>query len=232
MSAWMATTKATALLTATQLNPDLQTENTAFVTDLIQRAARWLTSQLKMNRYPHLSKGCSQSGDSASIDLESESTNSFLISVDSDTSFHDVSITLAGLTSGALIATELQAKIRAIGTGAYKFVTVTFDSDNTRYDIDSPSYGDNSRVLISYQDDSEHIVIALKLGATWGGTEYPGTGAMDEADDMVVQVVHHWYHMVGIEGMSEFTVDGSGEYTSLDMPPEVKRFITRRRRMF
>lgn len=232
MSSWLSTTKAAALLSTVQLNPEIGTDDSEFVTDVVSRAARWLAKQLGFDRYPESAQGYSLSGTGASTDISSESTNTLLVSVDNDSSFQEITLTLGSLTSGSAIATELQTQIQAVDQGAYKFVTVTYDSDDDTYEITSPTYGEDSAINVSYDDDYEHVVNALKLGPVWGGWEYPGADPMPEFDDMVVAIVQHWYNEVGVEGMRSFSIPGDGSYTKNDIPPQVQKYIHSQRRMF
>ncbi len=230
-SAWMSTAKATALLASVQLNPEIGTDDATFITPLIDRAARWLTEEIGCVRYPEISKGYSLSATSASEDISSETTNRLLVAVDG-AAFHEITLTLATLTSGSAIATALQTAIRAIGTGGFKFATVTFTSADGTYEIASGIYGATSRVQVAAKIDSEEIAIALKLSPEQGGTEYVGSGAMNGIDNMVLVLVAHWYNMVGIEGMKSFSTPGEGSYSVADMPPEVQRFIHSHRKLF
>lgn len=230
MSAWISTTKAAALLTSVQLNPEILTEDAAYVTELVDREARWLTAEIGHTRYPELSKGYSLSGVSASEDISAETTNRIEVSIDT-APFFEIALTLAGLTSGAAIATELQTKIRAIGTGGFKFVTVTFNAGDASYEITSGTFGWSSRVCVRAKVDSEEIAVALKLSPEWGGTEYVGANALDRIDAMVVAQVAHWYNTTGVEGMRSFSTPGEGSFTADDMPPQVARFIHTHRRL-
>lgn len=226
--AWMSSTKASELLTAVQLNPEIGSDDASFVTDTIQRAARWITAEIGLDRYPHLSQGYAISGASASEDISGENTNALLVSVDGD-EFNEIVLTLGSLTTGSAIASALQTAIRAIGVEAYKFVTVTFGSG--QYTITSPTYGESSAVNISYDDEYEDLCVALKLGPAFGGSEYTGSDRMDSIDDMVIALVTFWYNMVGVEGMKSFSIPGVGSYSANDIPPQVARFITSHRRL-
>ena len=115
MASGISDSKASEILTAVQLNPEIGTDDSAFVTSVIRRAARFLVSQIHVDRYPELSQGFSESGASSSTDISGLSENEILVSID-DGLLQTIELTLAGLNTGALIATELQAQKRAVGT--------------------------------------------------------------------------------------------------------------------
>lgn len=225
---FMSTAKASELLTAVQLNPEILTDDASFVTDIIQRAARWLVREVGIDRFPDLSQGDSVSAASPSEDISSEADNELLVSVDGEP-FSTIELTLGSLTSGSAIATELQTQIRAVSTeGPWRFVTVAF---GTVYTITSPTFGEHSAVNISFSSGHEDIAVALKLSPEYGGTEFSGSTALQEYDDMVIRLVNHWYNQVGVEGMKEHGRRGDGEYTDHDIDPHVMRFISNNRRV-
>ena len=228
MAQWMSDSKANAILAEVQLNPEILSDDSAFVVSIIQRAARFLTSQIHIDRYPELAAGYSQSGASASTDISSEANNEFLISID-DSQFYTIELTLGSLTSGAAIAAEMQTQIRAVGVTSYKNATVTFA--NGVYTITSPTFGEFSHVTVSYRTEFEDIALALKLSPDFGGTEWAGGAGSPEYDDIVVAIVQSWYNKVGVEGMKSWSTPGSGSATAHDMDPMVKAFIADKRRL-
>jgi hypothetical protein len=228
MARWMSDSKANEILAEVQLNPEINGDDSAFVVSIIQRAARFLTSQIHLSRYPELAAGYSASGASPSEDISSESNNEFLVSID-DGQFYTIELTLGSLTSGAAIATEMQTKIRAVGVTSYKSATVTFAGG--LYTITSPTFGEFSHVAVSYNTEREDIAVALKLSPEFGGTEWVGGDALPEYDDVVVALVQHWYNKVGVEGMQSFSVPGSGSFTAHDIDPMVHAFIVDNRRL-
>lgn len=230
MALWISTAKASEILADVQLNPEIGASDSAFVTSVIQRAARFLVSQIHIDRYPEHSKGYSQSADGGSIDISSLSTNELLVSLDGD-DYQTIELTLGGLTSGAAIATEIQAQIRAVDTGSYKYATCAFDATNTRYTIESPTYGEGSMVLVSFSTDYEDVAQALGFSPAFGGTEYTGGEGDPEYDDIVIALVTHWYNRVGVEGMKSFSIPGAGSYTEHDIDPSVLAFIKDNRRL-
>lgn len=128
--------------------------------------------------------GTSVSGESPSTDISASSNSKFMISVDGDEA-EEVTVAVAGKTTGAAIATELQTKIQALG-GNKTGVTVAY-SDGV-YVVTSPTLGTNSSVVItpaSANDISEE----LKLGADNGGTETAGTGDVADATAITAQEI-------------------------------------------
>ncbi len=77
-----------------------------------------------------------------------------------------------GCNTGAKIAAEMQAKIRALG-GAFAAVSVAYDTNH--YDVTSGTLGTASRVVITAAADDD-CTEELKLGVPGGGTETAGTG--------------------------------------------------------
>jgi len=228
MAQWMSDSKANEILAEVQLNPEILADDSAFVVSIIQRAARFLISQVHLSRYPELAAGYSVSGANPSTDISSEANNELLVSID-DGQFYTIELTLGALTSGAAIAAEMQTQIRAVGVTSYKNATVTF-ADGL-YTITSPTFGEFSHVAVSYNTESEDIALALKLSPDFGGTEWDGGTAMQEYDDIVVAIVQNWYNKVGAEGMKSFSVPGSGSYTAHDIDPMVHAFIMDNRRL-
>jgi hypothetical protein len=119
-------------------------------------------------------KGYSLSGASPSTDISGESDNKFKISVDGDTA-EEVTLTVAGLNTGALIAAAMQTGIRALG-GKKAAVTVTYDEgSNGKYKITSADGGTGSAVVITAAENGS-ITEELEIGTAAGGTQTAGTG--------------------------------------------------------
>lgn len=121
--------------------------------------------------------GRHESGLNPSVDISGGSDNKFKIQVDDDVGgAQTVTLTLAGLSSGAAIATEMQTKIRALGD-VYAAVTVTYDHAPAvdHYTITSTRQGTGSKVRITPADD-HNVTEELKLGTADGGTNIDGTG--------------------------------------------------------
>lgn len=119
--------------------------------------------------------GTSVSGATPSTNISAETDNKFNIAVDGDDA-EEVTLTLAGLTTGGAIATEMQTKIRALG-GTKAAVTVAY---TTVYTITSGTLGTDSAVVITPAAVGS-ITEELKIGAASGGTETAGTGDFADA---------------------------------------------------
>lgn len=112
------------------------------------------------------------SGAAPSEDISLNIDTKFKIAVDADGiagTYRTVTIGPTGLNTGAKIATELQAKIRALG-GIYAAVTVVFTSV---YTITASHLGTAGRCLIA-AGDVDDISTELKIGAL--GVSTSGTG--------------------------------------------------------
>lgn len=121
--------------------------------------------------------GRHESGLNPSVDISGGSDNKFKIQVDDDIGgAQTITLTLAGLSSGAAIATEMQTKIQALGD-VYAAVTVTYDHAPVvdHYTITSTRQGTGSKVRITPADD-HNVTEELKLGTADGGTNIDGTG--------------------------------------------------------
>lgn len=230
MSKWISDSKVAEILSEVQLNPEIGSDDATFIESVIQRAARFLLSQIHIERYPENSQGYSLSGAGASTNISGLSTDTLLLSIDDD-SYNEIQLTLASCTSGAATAAEIQTQIRDVGVTSYKFATCTFDSLTGKYQITSPTFGEASVVSVSYQAEYEHVCQALKLGPEFGGIEYAGGSHSPEFDAMVIHIVQHWYNKVGVEGMRSFSIPGSGSYTDSDIDPSVMAFIADHRRL-
>lgn len=224
----LSSAKVAAILAKVQLNPEILTENQTFIEDRIDAAAEFLVNSIGLRRYPELVQGYSLSAVSVSTDITSLTTAEILISVDGEI-WQTIEIDVTGLSSGALIAAALQAEIRAVDSGAYKFVTVAFAG--TQYTITSPSYGELSSVYVEQVTDKEDLAQALGLSPIYGGTEVEGGEYLPVWDDMVVRIVQHWFNQVGVEGMKSHSTPGSGSYTEHDLDPAVAMFINDNRRL-
>lgn len=232
MSAQLTAAKAAALLTRVQLNPEIGTDNATYVTDLVQRAAEDLVSYCRLRRYPELSKGFSESVANASTDISSASSNSLTVSVDGS-AFFEVNPTLAGLTTGAAIATELQTIIQADSTDGADEVTVAFAS--TKYTATSRRYGEGSSVRFSWlSEDFKHVAQELGLSPAWGGIEVAGSAAREEADDAVVEMVEILYRHAGLEGLESGRVPGDITFKTYtdELSPSVMAKLQNMRRVY
>jgi len=112
---------------------------------------------------------------SPSTDISAGSATTFKIAVDSDVSatptYQSVTLTLAGLTTGAGIAAAMQTDIRALG-GIYAAVTVTFT--NNVYVITSGTTGSASKVRIAAGAEND-VAAALNIGSVNAAVDTDGT---------------------------------------------------------
>lgn len=123
--------------------------------------------------------GSSVSGAAPSTDITGETDTKFNISVDGSAA-QEVTIALAGLNSGALIAAAIEAAIQALGG---VFASVTCDYNVTvagKYCIASGTQGTGSSVVIT-PAAAGSLTEELKLGVAGGGTETAGTGPVSNS---------------------------------------------------
>ena len=232
MSAFLSTSKASALLTRGQLNPEMGTDTQSHVEDLSQRAAGDLVSEARLPRYPELSKGYSKSVAGASEDISGIASNSLLVSVNGSL-WITVEPTLASCNTGDNCATELQSIIRAESTEGFDEVTVAFAG--TQYTATSGRYGEASAVNFSWlSEDSKHVALELGLSPDYGGTEVAGMAAREEADDFVVEATEILYRKVGLEGIESGTVPGdiSFKLYADELSPSARRMLANMRVVF
>lgn len=118
--------------------------------------------------------GYHEGTDQGAIDISSDIANKFQIAVDGD-ELHEVELTVAGLNSGAAIASAMQTEIRKIA--GYDAVTVDFTSNDGNgtgtYKITSGTKGTASSVEIGAGTEND-VADALKIGAA--GASIPGEG--------------------------------------------------------
>lgn len=116
----------------------------------------------------------SVSAASPSTDISGAIDNKLLISVDgSDPG--EIELTVAGLDSGAGIATALETAIQALG-GVFAAVSVDYNVSNAgKYTIKSGTKGMGSSVVITDAPNG-NIAEELKLGVENEGVETAGTG--------------------------------------------------------
>mgnify|MGYP003670624854 CR=1 FL=1 len=224
----LSASKIAEILAKVQLNPEILTDNQAFIEQRIDSAGQWLANAVGLRRYPELVQAYSKSKTGASTDITGLSTNELQISIDGD-SWYTLEVTLAGANTGALIAAELQTQIRAIDSGSYKFATVVFA--DTVYTITSPTYGEGSIVTVYGEPDQEELAQDLGLSPNYGGTEVDGGEFLPLYDDMTVRLMQHWFNQIGVEGMKSHSLQGSGSYTEHEIDPVVARFIVDNRRI-
>lgn len=113
-----------------------------------------------------------------STNISAGTATTFQIAVDNDTYgtpiYQPVTLTVAGLNTGALIAAAMQTGIQALG-GAYAAVTVTFTGGV--YVITSGTKGPGSKVLV-VNGATNDVAVTLKIGAANGAVDTAGTGSV------------------------------------------------------
>jgi hypothetical protein len=121
-------------------------------------------------------QGKSVSGAAPSTDISAGTDNALNVVVDGATAVL-VTLTVAGKTTGPLIATELELKINTalIAAGLDKRVWVTYD---TLYRVSSQYTGLNSKVVIT-NAVTNNVADDLKLGIANTGTETVGVDDQD-----------------------------------------------------
>ena len=134
----------------------------------------------------NFTQATSVSGETPSTDISGGTDTKFMISVDGDTA-EEVELTVAGLNSGAAIATAMQNAIQALA-GNKTGVTVDYNVTNAgKYTIKSPTYGTDSSVVIT-APTSYSLLEELKLGADFG-VETAGTGDCADASAVTIDEV-------------------------------------------
>ena len=115
--------------------------------------------------------GYETSGAGASTNISSGSATTFKIAVDGDSTPKTVTLTVAGLNTGNLIASAIQSGIQAL-SGVYAGVTVAFV--NNRYVITSGTTGTTSSVVVT-KGTTNDVAATLKLGTANGAIDTTGT---------------------------------------------------------
>jgi hypothetical protein len=218
-----------SITTRIQANPEISTDNAAFVTELIDRAKQIIVERCRLPIYPSLSQGYSQSAASPATSITGISTNKLLVSVNGSP-WQTIEITLANCDTGANAASELQTQIRANGTDGFDEVTVAYS--NSLYTFTSGRYGEDSRVNLGFTETDKHVCQNLKLGPLYGGVEYAGGKQDDELDAAVVMLVEAMYAKAGMEGVKSGTMLGGLTFTREDWPPEARAIMNARRRLW
>lgn len=235
MSAVLSSAKATTLLAEVQKNPEIGTNDATYVTRLVQQAAEDLVAHTNLPRYPELSQGYALSALGASEDITGLSTSELWVSVNGS-DFAVLTLTLAGLNSGSAIASHLQSLIRAKTTDGFDEVSVSFAGSGAtaQYTATSGRFGEGSAISFSFSENSTDVAKNLKLSKWFGGREFTGAWARDEADDAVVEMVEILYRKLGLEGIKNGTVPGDGGFTMYDgeLSPSARRKIGSMRRFW
>lgn len=124
-------------------------------------------------------QGSSIGGASASTDISAGSDDKLDIAVDGGAAV-TVTLTLAGLTTGAAIEAELETQINAAlaAAGQDARVWVEYDSGDDHYEVYSQKTGTTSAVVIT-DASSDNVADDLNLGTANGATEAAGTDDQD-----------------------------------------------------
>lgn len=215
-----------SVLSRVQLNPEILTANTAYVTDLVARVENFIVSHCHLSQFPSLSQGYSKSNTSATEDISGLATNEIVVNVNG-ASAETVALTLANCISGAATATELQTQIRAVDVVGFEEVTVAYSG--TQYTITSGRYGAASSIVVTFADGYEDVARAMKLSPTYGGTELPGSEVNAVLEDAAVMQVEIMYRKLGVEGFKSGAVPWGVSFTMHDMDPVVKDILNNNR---
>lgn len=149
-------------------------------------AALWDVSYLTTD----WTAGYHTGGQNPSVDISGGTDTSFNIKADSESTATLITLTVAGLNSGANIAAAMQTAIRAKG-GAYTSVTVTYEGSpiTDYYLITSGTTGAASAITIT-PATTANVADNLKIGTASGGTSTAGTAASGAGAVGAVSHVH------------------------------------------
>lgn len=229
----LSATKGAALLTKLQLSPEIGTENASYAAWCLDMAAAYILEYCQIPVYPELSQGYTKSGTTPSTNISALSTNRLMVTVNGS-GFQPIEPALASCTSGAAIATELQAKIRAYtDIAGFDEVTVTYTATSgaEHYTLTSGRYGEGSVVGVAFEENEKHVAQALKLGVVYGGEVHYGGTLDKEIDKACVMLAQSLYARQGAEGMTSMSVGGASmAFANLD--PVVKSILGKRRRLW
>jgi len=217
-----------SILSRVQSNPQIGTENSAFVSELIERCKSYVKSYCNLTAFPELSRGTYVSGSTPSTNISTITSNEILVGVNGS-SMVAISLDLTVCTSGNAIATELQSKINAVGLD-HGFDEVTVSYANSLYTISSGRYGDSSKIRITFNDQYKHLAQSLKLSVAYGGTFYDGASDIPALQDACVMLVEMKYRQLGLEGLQSGSIPGGVSFSLNDLDPTVKLLLARYRR--
>jgi len=120
-------------------------------------------------------QGSSIGAASASTDISGGTDTTFKVTVDGGTQV-DVTLTVASLNTGALIAAAMETGINAAIAAEGGAVSVIFDDSDDHYEIYSRLTGTSSTVAIA-DGAANNVADDLKIGTANGGTEVSGSAA-------------------------------------------------------
>lgn len=223
-----------SILTRVQANPEISTNNGAYVTELIARAKQFIVEYCQLLVYPSLSQGYSKSKVTPGTDFQALTTNALMVSLNGDT-FQEVEPTLANMDTGDNAAAELQTVIRALDDDdGYSEVTVVYDSSSGAeyYTFTAGRYGEGSSFNILFEEENKHVAQTGKLTPAYGGTEVVGGKQDDELDNACVMLIEQLYNKASMEGMKSASMLGGLSFTEHDLDPRVASTLQARRRLW
>lgn len=222
-----------SVLSRVQLNPEITTDDSSFVADLVTRAQNFVVSYCNLPRFPEAAPGYSQSGTGASESLTGLATNTLSLYLNGSPRY-DVTVTLANCTTGAATAAELQSKIRAAVDSDFGFDEVTVTFADGKYTISSGRYSEYSTVIVAFFERTKHLASAMKLSLMYGGVEKPGSAVDLPIEDATVQIVEQLYRKLGVEGLQNYSLH-QGEFNGMayqHLDPVTMSILRSRRRLW
>lgn len=233
--AQMTSAKRAALIARVQLNPEILTDDATFIGELVDRAANDLCAHCYLPRYPELSQGFAKSRVGVSTDITALASSSIMFSANGMDTV-EVTLTLAGLDTGAEIAAALQTAIRASEVDSYEEITVTFAGSGAtaQYTVTSGMYGESSTVHFGFDSTERHLASALGLTEMYGAIEVQGSAAKPQADDVVVELAEIAYRKVGVEAAGSGSVPGDITFSMLEgeLSGQARRTLNSMRRLY
>ena len=216
-----------SILTRVQSNPEISTDDGAYVADLIERAKAILKKECRLPVFPELAKGYSKSVASATENNSGLLSNELLVEVNGIGPY-EINPTLTSCGTGANTATELQTVIRVVDADGFDEVTVAFAT--TQYTITSGRYGEASSINVTFREDEKHVAQSMGLSPVFGGTEVVGAVYDAEMEDAAVMLTEILYRKLGVEGTKSGHVPGGLTFTDWETEPNLARIINNRRR--
>lgn len=201
-----------SVLSLVQLNPEIGTDDSDYVSRLVDCAKEFVRSYCNLPVFPELAAGYSKSASGGTADISGLATNSFIISVNGSPQA-EIALNLANCTTGAATATEMQTKIRAVDSDLYGFDEITVTYSGGYHTITSGRYGERSEVLVWFEELNKHVCQALRLSPTYGGTQRRGMAQDDALVQATASLVEQLYRRMGAEGMSSVSFH-QGEFNA------------------
>lgn len=217
-----------------KLSPNITDRAPTYLDEVVTQVTEWLKGALNRPEGFVKAVGLSRSGSGASKDIEALAKTSLRVSVNG-LAWAEITLTLSGLTTGDLIAAELQTKIRAVSDadGWFASVTVAFDDAEAidQYTITSAETGPESAINVSWLAGEQHVARALKLSQTYGGDECVGAFEHGGAQSLAVKIAQRWFRQAEIEGFSD-RIPSEAELVQLgQMNADIRKGIEDLRRL-